>query len=190
MANDNYCEYKPKKVMTEKKAEKCKVGTFYHPTKETFRSGLCKKGEILKKGYIRKGYTRKDGTKVKATKVKAYCVKDTGMAGKVLSKYKVIKLDKQNLLAKYGYSTKLSSKDRFKKLLKAISHYTYSTVVKRINAIRTLSKSNKRLFDIYSKDLNNLKEWRKENPNKFISKSKKISSKSKKVSSKSKKVKK
>ena len=172
MANDNSCEYKPRKVLSERNAKKCKVGTYYHPTKESFRSGKCKKGEILKKGYIRKAYTRKDGTKVKATKVKAYCSKDTGMAGKVLSRYKVIKLDKQHLLEKYGYSTKLNSKDRLKTLIKASSHYTYSTVVKRINAIRTLSKANKRLFDIYSKDLKNLQEWRKENPKKYMKKSK------------------
>jgi hypothetical protein len=166
MTNNNSCVYKPRRVLTEKKAEKCKVGTYYHPTKETFRSGECKKGEILKKGYKRKAYIRKDGTKVKATKVKEYCVKETGMPGKVLTKYKVIKIDKLNLLAKYGYSTKLNSKERFKTLLKAVSNYTYSSVVKRINAIRTLSKSNKRLFDIYTKDLNNLKEWRIKNPKK------------------------
>ena len=175
MGNDDSCEYKPKKVMSEKKASKCKVGTYYHPTKESFRSGICKKGEILKKGYVRKSYVRKNGTRVKGSKVDAYCVKDTGMAGKVLSKYKVIKLNKTDLLAKYGYSTKLSSKDRFRKLIKAASHYTYSTVVKRINAIRTLSKANKRLFDIYTKDLENLKQWRKENPKKYM---KKVSSKS------------
>ena len=90
------------------------------------------------------------------------------MKGKVLSKFKIIKIDKLNILAKFGYSTKLSSKDRLKTLLKACSHYTYSKVAKRINAIRTLSKSNKRLYDIYTKDLDNLKKWRKQNPKKYL----------------------
>ena len=159
MANDNSCSYKPKKILTEKKAEKCKVGTYYHPTKETFRSGSCKKGEILRKGYKRKAYTRKDGTKVKASNIKPGCIKEKGMEGKVLTKYKIIKIDKLNILSKYGYSTKLNSKDRLKTLIKACAHYTYSKVVKRINAIRTLSKSNKRLYDIYTKDLANLKKF-------------------------------
>jgi hypothetical protein len=168
MPKDNSCIYKPKRVLNKKKAQKCKVGTYYHPTVESIRSGKCKKGEILRKGYTRKAYTKKDGTKVKACKVKASCIKDEGMPGKVLTKYKVIKINKLNSLDKYGYSTKLNSKDRFKALLKASSEYTYSKVVKRINAIRTLSKANKRLFDIYTKDLNNLKEWRIKNPKKYL----------------------
>ncbi len=181
--SNNFCVYKPKKILTEDKAKKCKIGTYYHPTKTTYRSGACKKGEILKKGYIRKTYIKKNGTKVHKAIVTSFCVKDTGKSGQTISEYKVIKINKHDLLAKYGYNTKISSKERFNALIKASSHYTYATVFKRLNAIRTLSKANKRLFDIYTTDLNNMKLWRIKNPDKYKTKtntkitSKKVSSK-------------
>lgn len=70
----------------------------------------------------------------------------------------------KGLLEKYGYSTKLSSSKRFTALLKAAKDLSYRSVVARINLIRTLSESNKKLFEIYSKDLDNMKKWRKEHP--------------------------
>lgn len=165
-----------KKILTQIQAIKKKVGTYYHPTKKTYREGACPIGKILKRGYRRKTYIKKNGTKVKSVYVNVSCTKNKGIPGKVSSKYKVIKINKNNSLSKYGYSTKISSKKRFDSLLKAASKISYKTVVARINAIRTLSKADKKLYKIYSVDLKNLKKWRMKNPKKYI-KSKKSTSK-------------
>lgn len=157
-----------KKILTQGQALKKKVGTYYHPTKKSYREGACPKGKILKRGYKRMAYTKKDGTKVKATYVNVTCVSDKGLPGKISSKFKVIKIKNNDALGKYGYETKYSSEKRFKALIKAASVYSYSTVVRRINAIRILSKSDKKLYKIYSTDLENLKKWRKENPGKYL----------------------
>jgi len=161
------CNYKRSKVLTEDMAKKCKVGTYYHPTKGTYRSGACKIGETLKKGYTRKSYTKKNGTKVQKSVVTETCVKDEGKAGKTMSNFKVIKITEKNVLKQYGYSTHLNSTDRFKALIKAVPKMSYKTVAGRIRAIRTLQKSNPTLFKKFTQDLNKLKEWRIEHPNEY-----------------------
>ena len=61
---NNSCPIKLKKIKTEKQAIKKKVGSFYHPTKTTYRTGACPKGYILKKSYTKKSYVKKNGTVV------------------------------------------------------------------------------------------------------------------------------
>jgi hypothetical protein len=172
-----------KKILTQDQALKKKVGSYFHPTKKSYREGACPIGKILKRGYRRKTYTKKNGKIVKSKYIDVTCVKDIGLPGKVLSKYKVIKINKVNELGKFGYSTKLSLSKRFRCLIKAASKISYRSVVARINAIRTLSKANKKLYKIYTEDLKNLKKWRKENPKKYI-KSKKSTKKLTKKSTK------
>jgi len=156
-----------KKVLTSKQAEKQKIGSFYHPTKETYRTGSCPEGKILKTSYKRGAYTKKDGTKVAATTVGAICVKNVGLQGKVLNKYKVIPPLKKDVLGPFGYSTKLSSKERLKTLLKAAKELNYREVALRISALRTLHKhdENPKYYNIFNKDLEGLKALRIENPN-------------------------
>jgi hypothetical protein len=48
MLKKNY-PYKSKVVLTEKQATKEPVGSYYHPTEKTFRSGACPVGMTLKK---------------------------------------------------------------------------------------------------------------------------------------------
>ena len=164
-ANDNSCPIKLKKIKTEKQAIKKRVGSFYHPTKTTYRTGICPKGYILKKSYNKKSFVKKNGTVVKGTHVGSVCVKDKGKPGKTISSEIILpSIKNKGLLEKYGYSTKSSSSERFQSLLKAAKDLSYRSVVSRINLIRILSESNKKLFEIYSKDLKNMKEWRKKNP--------------------------
>jgi hypothetical protein len=179
-----------KKILTQNQALKKKVGTYYHPTKKTYREGACPVGKILKRGYLRKTYEKKNGKIVKSKYINVSCVTDKGLPGKVSSKFKVIKIKNNDALGKYGYETKYNSKKRFEALIKAASVYSYSTVVKRINAIRILSKSDKKLYKIYTTDLENLKQWRKENPKKYLYKKNNKSSKKSKKTKKESKVKK
>ena len=163
--DNNSCPVKPMKIKTEKQAIKTKVGSFYHPTSTTYRTGACPKGFELRESYNKKSYVKKNGTLVKGTHVGSVCVKDKGKPGKTISKAKILPTIKnKGLLEKYGYSTKSSSVERLKSLLKAAKDLSYRSVVSRINLIRTLSESNKKLFKIYSTDLNNMKKWRKEHP--------------------------
>ena len=164
-------KYQPKhlndhtKILTEKQAKKKPVGTFYHPTEETYRTGACPEGFELRKGYERKAYTKKDGTLINKTYVGPTCIKDKGLPGKRIEEFKPIKLNKKTSLEPYGYNTKLNGDSRFNSLLKAVSELSYATVVHRLNAINNLIKRIDPVHSkIYEEDLRRLKEWRLENP--------------------------
>ena len=63
-------------------------------------SKICKRGEILRKGYTRKAYTRADGTKVKEVRVKASCINDKGNKGKGPKLFTL----RKGTLSQHGYS--------------------------------------------------------------------------------------
>jgi hypothetical protein len=152
------------KKVKKRTALKKKVGSVYHPTSKTIRTGECPIGEVGRKGYYRHAYEKKDGHHIKGSYVKRSCIKDVGMPGKVISSAKVIPKLKEGALSKYGYSTDLTEKERLVCLVKAIKELTYAGVIRRINAIRTLTKSNPKLFKIYTKDIENLQQWRVKHP--------------------------
>ena len=167
-SNTNY-PYKPKVVLTEKQASKEPVGSFYHPTEKTFRSGACPIGMTLKKGYHRKGYIKMNGTVINNTNVDPVCVKNKGLPGKVLKEYKVIKISNKEDFKPYGYSTSNNSNSRFKSLLEACKVLTYGTVVRKLNALKIYLKNRTdekslRLYNIYSEDIKMLQAWRIKNP--------------------------
>lgn len=153
------------KKIKKKTALKKKVGSVYHPTSKTIRTGECPIGEVGRKGYYRHAYEKKDGHRIKGSYVKRSCIKDKGLPGKIIPSAKVIPSLKEGTLSKYGYSTHLSEKDRLSSLIKAVKELTYAGVIRRVNAIRTLSKSNPKLFKIYTQDIENLQKWRVEHPN-------------------------
>ena len=154
-----------KKVLTPKQAMKKRVGSYYHPTEETYHTGACKKGYELRAPYVKKGYTRKNGVYVNKIKVGASCVKNKGKPGKTANKYKVIpKLNPKNSLKEFNYSTHNNANKRFESLIKAVKKMSYRTVVLRLSAIRTLSKSNEKKYKIFNNDIKKLQKWRKENP--------------------------
>jgi hypothetical protein len=158
--------YKKKKILTEKQAKKEPIGSFYHPTKKTIRTGVCPIKFDLKKGYKRKSYTKSDGEKVPSTYVKPICIKDKGLPGKLLDEYKPFILSPKNGLKPYGYSTSVSSKKRYESLMKAIKELSYTSVIRRLINLRTLTKtSNKEHSKIYDEDIQKLRLWREKNPN-------------------------
>ena len=169
MSNQNY-PYKPKVVLTEKQAIKEPIGSFYHPTEKTFRSGACPVGMTLKKGYHRKEYIKMNGTTIKNTNVDPVCVKNKGLPGKVLKEYKVIKITSKEDFKPYGYSTTNNSNSRFKSLLEACKVLSYGTVVRKLNALKIYLKNRTdekslRLYNIFSEDIKMLQVWRVKNPN-------------------------
>ena len=85
MSEKNY-PYKSKVILTEKQASKEPIGSFYHPTEKTFRSGVCPVGMTSKKDYHRKSYMKMDGTIINNTNVDPVCVKNKGLPGKLLKK--------------------------------------------------------------------------------------------------------
>ena len=85
----------------------------------------CKRGEILKSGY-----RTKRGVRVSPT-----CIKDRGAKGKGP---KVIPQLKTGMMM--GYSTYLKQSERRKILDRLLKTTDYATVIRRLNAIRTLQK--------------------------------------------------
>ena len=74
----------------------------------------------------------------------------------------IIKLDDKDYLKKFGYSTKLGKDDRHKVLLKAVTKYGYSSVVKRLVALRTLTKNTQPIkSNKYNNDIIGLQKWKK-----------------------------
>jgi hypothetical protein len=107
---------------------------------------LCPSGKIKRDGYV---YTKKNSTKT--IKVNSTCVKDKGKPGKgtkliVIPEYDI------GLLSKYGYSLKDSHDKRVKILKKAISANSELKILRHLNALRILQKSNDNIFKKLNKD--------------------------------------
>jgi hypothetical protein len=107
----------------------------------------CPKGKILRDGYT---YKRK-GSK-KTIKVKPSCVKDRGKPGKGYKVFEMPEYDK-GILSDYGYSLKKNYEDRIKALKKAIKEYGKLKILRRINALRTLHKSEEKYYNKLNRDL-------------------------------------
>jgi hypothetical protein len=112
----------------------------------------CGKGEIER---IRYEYDKKSGTHVKVGKT---CVEDKGKPGKG-PKLILMPKEDEGLLTKYGYSLKDSYEKRIKSLKKAYANENELKVLRHVNALRTLQKSNERYYNKLNKDL----KWLQEN---------------------------
>jgi len=168
MSEKNY-PYKSKVVLTEKQATKEPIGSFYHPTEKTFRSGACPVGMTLQKGYHRKGYMKMNGTLINNTNVDPVCVKNKGLPGKLLKKEK-------DDFKEFGYLTTSNNNTRFKSLLEACKVLTYGNVIRKLNILKKRSSKkddNKsiKLYNIYSSDILMLQKWRLKNPDLYKVKS-------------------
>ncbi len=100
----------------------------------------------------RKSYSYKKSSSNKNVKVSSKCIKDQGQQGKGP---KIIKLPKEDIgiLSNFGYSLKSSYDDRIKSLKKAMKHVDELKILRHINALRTLFKSNEKYYDKLNKDL-------------------------------------
>ena len=109
----------------------------------------CPRGAVSRKSFV-----RKSGTKVKATCVKSKSLRSKGKKPQVY----LPKL-KQGALTKHGYSVHESSKMRHAAIKKALKEYTPGELVKKLNAVRVLSKNTApENSAIYAKDIKYIEE--------------------------------
>jgi hypothetical protein len=112
-----------------------------------------KENKIRRSSYVRKSYTRKDGTKVKGS------IKDQGR--------KLFEIKDKGLLTRNGYSLKKNSKERKTSLRRASKEKGMLSVLRHINAIRTLQKNNPDNFKKLDQDVKFVqKEYKMKNKNK------------------------
>ena len=113
---------------------------------------------IRRSSYVRKSYTRKDGVKVKSS-----LIKDQGKIGKGR---KLFEIKDKGFLTKNGYSLEKSSDERKKSLRRASKEKGMLSVLRHLNAIRTLQKNNHDNFNKLDKDVKFVqKEYRKDKKN-------------------------
>ena len=133
-----------KELKTQKQALKEPLGTYYHPTKNTYRTGVCEVGKVLKKGYTRK-------TKNKNIYVDPVCIKNIGKPGILINKKNKSKVKENKKMEKYILQIKKTS---------------YKSVIMKLYG--DLKKKN--ITDLKKKTIENdivmLKKWRINNPNK------------------------
>ena len=114
---------------------------------DQYGGAKCPKGMIE-----RVGYSFKKKSSKKLVHVKAECIKDQGKTGKgpklgILPKYDI------GILSDYGYSLHDSHEERVKALKKAIKHNNELKILRHVNALRTLNKSNEKNYNKLDKDL-------------------------------------
>lgn len=153
-----------KPILTINEALKKKIGSFYHPTETTYRTGFCPKGFIERKAYIKKGYIRKDGQKVKSSYIKSSCIKDIGNNGKTIPELAEKLNVNINELHKFNYHAHNNIDNRHKGLIKAINKLSYATVNRMLVALRTRQKAKEskktiQLYNIYDNDIKWLKKY-------------------------------
>jgi hypothetical protein len=100
----------------------------------------------------RVGYTYHRKSSKKAIKVSPSCITDRGKPGKGP---KLIKMPKEDigLLGKYGYNLHESHEKRIAALKKANKENSHLKVLRHVNALRTLQKSNETLYNKLDKDM-------------------------------------
>ena len=111
----------------------------------------CPKGEIERVGY---SFVKKTGTNVS---VKPTCITDKGKPGKG-PKLIIMPQEDKGLLSDYGYSLKNSYEDRVKSIKKATKDHSKLKILRHINALRTLQKSNERNYNKLDRDLKWIQE--------------------------------
>ncbi len=121
----------------------------------------CPPGMIKRKSY----YKQSSKTKVKVGSKQPKVIKDQGQPGKGP---KIIRLPKEDIgiLSDYGYSLKLPYDNRIKALKKAIKHVDELKLLRHINALRTLFKSNEKYYDKLNKDMHWIQKHYKTHKNK------------------------
>ena len=104
----------------------------------------------------RKGYTTKKGVKVPPS---IYEIEDKGEPGRG---EKLFDLQPGRMRA-FGYSLSIPAKERREAIAKAVDHKgnTYASIIRRLNAIRTLNKNNEKQFKILDSDIKWMQKHKK-----------------------------
>lgn len=152
------------KKLSESEAKKRPVGSFYHPTEKTVRTGNCPPGEIIRKGYYRHSFSKADGKRIRGRYIKETCVPNKGLPGKETEEAKVLPSLRKGQLTKYGYHIKEDSEKRFRALLKAMKEYGYAGVIRHLVPLRTYQKANPEYYAIVDSDIKRLQQWHANHP--------------------------
>ena len=139
-----------RELKTQKQALKEPLGTFYHPTKNTYRTGACEIGKVMKKGY-------KKQVNNKNIYIDPVCIKNKGKPG--------ILIDKKN-------KNKIIEDKKMEKYIKEIHKTSYRSVIMKLYGDlrkKEISSTNMKNLE---KDIEMLKKWRINNPNKTKDKKK------------------
>jgi hypothetical protein len=118
-------------------------------------SNKCPKDQIEKIGY---SYVKKTSKKI--VKVDPICIEDKGKPGKGVKLFEIPEEDK-GILSKYGYSLKKNHKERIESLKRAFSENSHLKILRHLNAIRTLQKSNEKMYNKLDKDMKWLQNYYK-----------------------------
>lgn len=107
----------------------------------------CPKGQIMKEAYT---YIKKStGKKVK---VKKTCVEDKGKPGKGPKLITIPSYD-VGLMSEFGYELKDSKENRSKSIKKSIKKHGKLKILRHLNALRTLQKSNEKYYNKLDNDI-------------------------------------
>lgn len=109
----------------------------------------CPKGSISRRKYSYK----KKSLKNKKIKVRASCVKSRGRRSRGLRVRRVLPSLRKGSLTKYGYHLSDPDEKRHKALKKAFTVYGYSSLIKKLNAVRIYNKSKPTIYNKYTKDM-------------------------------------
>lgn len=71
----------------------------------------------------------------------------------------IIPKEDKGLLSNYGYSLKKNHEDRIKAIKKAYKEHSHLKILRHLNALRTLQKSNERNYNKLDKDMKWLQKY-------------------------------
>ena len=124
--------------------------------RRSYSKKKCPRGTISRIGYS----YRKKSLSGKNIKVRASCVKSRGLRSRGKRPRRVLPSLKKGSLTKFGYTVHESTEKRRSSLRKALKEYGYSSLIKKLNAVKLLSKntspSNSKIYGSDIKYLQNL----------------------------------
>ena len=126
--------------------------------KRSYSRKRCPKGSISRVSY---SYRKKSlgGRKIK---VHSSCMRSKGLRSRGKKTRRVLPSLKKGSLTRYGYNVHETKEMRHKALKKALKIYGYASLVRKLNAVKLLTKntspSNSK---IYGQDINYLQNMRK-----------------------------
>ena len=124
--------------------------------RRSYSKKKCPRGSISRLSYS----YRKKSLGGKKIKVRASCIKSRGLRSRGKRTRRVLPLLKKGSLTKFGYTVHESADTRRKALHKALKEYGYSSLIKKLNAVRLLTRNtspgNSKIYDSDIKYLQNL----------------------------------
>jgi hypothetical protein len=126
---------------------------------------VCPYGSVSRRAFSRKGssyvhgFVRKNGSRVKGFirkngSVEAGCIQSKGLRSKGIKPSIYLPTLQKGTLSSLGYAVHESSEKRHEALRKALKVHGYSVVIKKLNAVRILSRNtNPANSAVYTSDI-------------------------------------